>query len=142
MSLRQHRNRLLTVRIAKVLSLLILMVLARHAFAQGSCATDENNGFVVGDKCYTIQDEFDNYIESRCEPFPGDDPTSTNHLDCKQSYDQGHLVCTGSTCVGQASTQSCTYHGVCQDDFDCCGMNWCDSWGDGRCHDWDSPPEN
>lgn len=111
MSLKQYCNRLTTVRLLKVLSVLILMVIARHALGQGSCATDASNGYIIGDKCYTETDSNNNYVDSVCAPNPGDDPTSNVHLDCKQSYDQGKPVCTGSTCEGTGNSDpGCTYH--------------------------------
>jgi hypothetical protein len=142
MILKQYSNRLITIRLVKLFSLLILMVVARHAFAQGSCATDADNGYAIGDKCYTLTDSNNNYLGSICQPFPGDDPTSNYHVDCLQGVDQGQFVCTGSTCEGSGDSGSgCTYHGFCVDDFDCCGLNWCDQDLQ-RCQEWESGPVN
>jgi hypothetical protein len=144
MSLKQHYNSLFTFRLVKVFILLILMVIAQHAFAQGDCGTDASNGYSIGQLCKSRTDANGNYIGSFCIQDATDDPFSNYHADCLQSYDQGQAVCTGSTCQGSGSQSGgggCTDHGVCEDDFDCCGLNWCDQ-DLHRCQDWDSGPRN
>lgn len=133
------KGRRLILRIGKVFSLLILLVVARQVFAT-DCAVDNMNDWQIGKICASVVDEYNNYIESRCTLSQNDNPAGNYHNECKQAFDQGLGVCTGSTCEGHG--ESCTWHGTCSDDFDCCGLNTCDTQGTHKCQDWDNGPEN
>ena len=129
-------HKLTTVRLIKIFCLLVLMIMARQVLAD--CSTDAENNWQIGKICTTHFDANGNYLESWCQLDRYEDPFSNSHSECKVGIDQG--TCTGSNCEG--TNAGCTWHGVCQDDFDCCGFNWCDTQGSHKCQDWESDPEN
>jgi hypothetical protein len=130
-----NRQTLTVFRLIKVFTVLILMIIARQAFAD-DCASQQAAGWQIGYFCGSL---FDNgeYVGSFCQPNEYDDPSANMRLDCLQSYDQGWGVCEGADCSnsgGGGGDPGCTYYGYCQWDWDCCGMNSCD-WETNRCRE-------
>jgi hypothetical protein len=136
MFLSKHPKTLTTTRVIKVFCLLVLLAMARQVLAD--CNTDMSNGWRIGQICTTHFDANGNYLESWCILDRYEDPESLYHTECKPGQDPG--TCTGSNCE---NTSTCTWHGFCTDDFDCCGMNSCDLQGSHKCQDSSvGPPEN
>ena len=130
-----------TLRLVKILSLAILMLLARQAFAD--CDADQSNGWQIGSLCQPYFSPEGNFVGAFCRHDASYNPTNNTQNECLQGYDQGMYVCSGSSCEADPADEHCTYHGVCDDDFDCCSLNWCDrdlhrcqDWGGGGGGDW------
>jgi hypothetical protein len=113
----------------------VIVIVAGQAWAD--CQSDRDNGWALGKICASWFDSNGHYVDSRCQQDQYDDPFADHHTECKVGIDPG--TCTGSNCTG---TAGCTVHGFCEDDFDCCGLNWCD-YDRHRCQDGGiGPPEN
>jgi hypothetical protein len=113
---------------------IVITLVAGQAWAD--CPQDAENGWHIGRICASVFDPNGNYSSSQCQPDIYDDPSANHHTECKPGIDPG--TCTGSNCSGPA----CSLHGFCEDDFDCCGLNWCD-YDRHRCQDGGvDPPEN
>ena len=136
-----NKQKLSALRLIKVFAVLVLFVIARQAPGQSgnNCAADAMTGWQTAYFCGSLFED-GNYVGSYCQSDQFDDPSSNAHIECKQAYDQGQAVCYGTNCSGSewggggGGDPGCTYHGYCQWDGNCCGMNWCD-WSTNRCQD-------
>jgi len=128
MNLPEQSAKRRTVRFMKAIVLGILIVLARATFA--SCGSEAESGWRIGQICASWFDTNGNYVDSRCQLDEYENPFGNYHMECKPGIAPG--TCSGSNCDGL--TPSCTHHGFCLADADCCGNNSCDQ-DSMRCYD-------
>lgn len=134
MILKYHFTKLTTFRVIKLLTLLVLALMARQAVAD--CHSFADDGWRIGSICTSHFDQNGNYDYSYCRLDQYEMPDNRWHSMCKVGIDPG--TCTGSNCE---QPPTCTDHGACESDFDCCNLNWCDTDLTHKCQDAPGGPE-
>jgi len=107
------------LRIVQFFTLIMFVAMTPRLVAD-ECHDFSSQGWYVNSICATRWDN-GNYAGSYCQPNQNISPWARYQTMCLPGMDPG--TCTGSNCQQEPT---CTDHGVCNTDFDCCGLNVCD----------------